>query len=68
MKSGYKTTEFWTSLAAGVLGVAVTLGMVSPDEASAMSSTVTTIAGTVLTALAAMGYSVSRGLSKKNVV
>ncbi len=58
MKPGYKTTEFWLSVAAMVIGALIASGVFG--DAS--------MAGKVLawaaSALAALGYSVSRGLVK----
>lgn len=60
MKPGYKTTEFWLSLAATILGALMAGGVLSDD------STAGKIAGAVLAALAAAGYSASRGIAKSN--
>ena len=64
MKPGYKTTEFWTSLAAGLLGVATTLGLFTPDQAGDLVKAVEAIAGAVLTAAPIIGYALSRGSAK----
>jgi len=59
VKPGYKTTEFWLSLAAVLIGAFVAGGFL-PAEHLAVK-----IAGFVLTALAALGYTVSRAATKK---
>jgi hypothetical protein len=60
MKAGYKTTEFWLTVTASILGLLFASGIISDgsqaDKVLGMASTV----------LAGMGYSVSRGLAKKN--
>jgi hypothetical protein len=56
---GYKTTEFWLSLAAMVVGAALASG-VFPSE-SGMEK----ILGLAATILAQLGYTVSRTLVKK---
>lgn len=59
MKPGYKTTEFWLSLAAVVIGAAAASGAF-PDE-----SGVGKVIGILGATLAGMGYTVSRGNVKK---
>ena len=57
-KPGWKTSEFWLSLAAALLGAFVASGVL-PAEHMVMK-----IGGMALTALASMGYAVSRGRTK----
>ena len=64
MKEGWKTTEFWVSLATGVFGILVTLGIFSADQAADLTSSVGEFAGAIITAVSAAGYAISRGLSK----
>lgn len=66
MKEGYKTTEFWLALLGSVLGVAVTAGILTPEQSSALVESASQISGAIITALSALGYSVSRGLAKKD--
>lgn len=58
-KPGYKTTEFWLSLVATLVGLFVGSGIL-PGEHLAMK-----IAGFVLAALGALGYSASRAVVKR---
>jgi hypothetical protein len=58
LKPGYKTTEFWLSLAAMVLGAIYSSGAISD------SGTAAKIAGLAASVLGALGYAVSRGLAK----
>lgn len=58
MKSGYKTTEFWLSVAAMVVSMLLASGVVA--DGSALASGL----GLVASALAAAGYSWSRGKAK----
>ena len=53
-KPGWKTSEFWLSLAAALLGAFVASGVLPAEHA------VMKIAGMALTALASMGYAASR--------
>ena len=57
-KPGWKTSEFWLSLAAALLGAFVASGVLPAEHA------VMKIAGMALTALASMGYAASRGRKK----
>jgi hypothetical protein len=58
-KPGYKTTEFWMSLAACLVGALVASG-VFPDESTGMK-----MAGMAMATLAALGYTTSRFMIKK---
>lgn len=58
-KPGYKTTEFYLSLAAALVGALLTSGLLA-DGSQAMR-----IAGMAAFALATLGYTVSRGAAKR---
>ncbi len=58
-KPGYKTTEFWLTTAATVVGALLASGAI-PD-----SSGFGKVLGVVAMALASAGYSTSRGIAKK---
>ena len=58
-KPGFKTTEFWFSTASAVIGILFASGAI------AEGSSIDKIIGMAATVLAGMGYSISRGLSKK---
>ena len=60
-KKGIKTTEFWFSAAAAVVGLLFASGVIAPDSGGGE------MLGLVATVLAAMGYTVSRGMAKKKV-
>ena len=61
MKAGYKTTEFWLTVIATVLGLLFASGIVSDG------SQADKILGMASTVLATMGYSISRSIAKKNI-
>lgn len=65
IKSGMKTTEFWVSLAGGIFGVLVTLGVFTPDQAADLTKSIGEIAGGIITAISAASYAISRGIAKK---
>jgi hypothetical protein len=58
-KKGIKTTEFWFSAVAAVVGLLFASGIIAPDSGGDK------ILGLLATVLAAMGYTVSRGIAKK---
>lgn len=57
VKPGYKTTEFWLSLAATILSALFASGALTNNTALA-------IAGMAATVLTALGYKVSRAMVK----
>ena len=61
MKSGYKTTEFWLTLFAIVLGAILAAGLIPTDGPWLQ------IAGVAETAFIAMGYTGARMNLKKSV-
>jgi hypothetical protein len=61
MKPGYKTTEFWLSVVAAAVGCLLASGVIPPD------SEMDKVIGLIATALASMGYAVSRGMVKRGV-
>jgi hypothetical protein len=58
MKPGYKTTEFWLTLFASVVGAALSSGLVADDKTLR-------ILGFVSTILSAFGYTAVRTVAKK---
>lgn len=59
MKKGYLTTEFWLSVVATIIPLLYSSGLIG--EGTALEKAVSFIAA----ALAALGYSVARGVAKK---
>jgi len=61
MKAGWKTSEFWLSLAAALVGFVLASGI--------LEATSTTwddrIVGLIVMGLTSIGYTVSRGIAKK---
>jgi len=58
-KPGYKTTEFWLSLLALILGVLIASGYIGESTGTAKAIAF------AASALTALGYNVSRGMVKK---
>jgi hypothetical protein len=58
IKPGYKTTEFWLSAAVAVIGLLMSSGVIQTG------SNLDKIIGIAASALAALGYSISRGNTK----
>lgn len=59
-KPGYKTTEFWLTAVASLVGLTLASGLIPVD------SEVFKIVGFAGAILGSMGYQVSRGTAKKN--
>lgn len=59
MKPGYKTTEFWMTALAAMVGLLMTSGLFLGD------SVWTKGLGLVAAGLASAGYAVSRGMAKR---
>ena len=60
-KPGYKTTEFWLSALCAVGSLLWGAGVLNPEGAGTANQVFVFVAS----ALAALGYTVSRGLAKK---
>jgi hypothetical protein len=58
-KKGIKTTEFWFSAVAAIVGLLYASGLIAPDSGGDK------MLGLVGSVLASMGYTISRGLAKK---
>lgn len=59
IKAGYKTTEFWLSAVAAIIGLVYASGVIGEG------TQVDKVVGFAAAALTTLGYSVSRGLAKK---
>jgi hypothetical protein len=58
-KKGIKTTEFWMSTAAALIGILYASGVIAPDSGGDKAL------GLFASILASMGYTISRGMAKK---
>lgn len=66
IKAGWKTTEFYGALGSGILGIAMTLGFIGPEGVEQGTAMIEELAGSLITAASIFGYTISRGLAKKN--
>lgn len=57
-KPGYKTTEFWLTVAAAAVGLLLSSGAIGAETQADK------ILGIAAAALTTLGYSVSRGMAK----
>ena len=62
IKPGWRTTEFWCQTVVLLIGTLYAAGVISPEG----SATADKIAAFAASALASFGYSLSRGLAKKD--
>lgn len=64
VKPGWKTTEFWLTLAGNILGGLNMVGAMPgiPDNVKGTAA----VAGGVLSAVATAGYAISRAIAKKD--
>ncbi len=60
MKPGYKTTEFWVTLVAQLIGVLTAMGLVSPAHSTELTNSLNTIVGSILTIVPALVYIFNR--------
>ena len=60
-KPGYKSTEFWITVAVTLCSLAWGAGVVDPEG----SSNADKVFGFICSAAAALGYTISRGIAKK---
>ena len=65
IKAGWKTTEFWRSLAVEGLGLLAATGVLTPSQADAYTAIAVQGFGLLAMVLANYGYSKSRGDAKK---
>ena len=65
MKPGIKTSEFWKSIVMALIGLAVTLGWIKPEDATTLQTGVMQIVGGVIMVAPTVAYIISRGLAKR---
>lgn len=65
-KPGYKTTEFWVTAVAQVIGILALFGVIEPAKANILSDALVQVVGGLMAALSALGYSISRGQAKRS--
>ena len=66
VKPGWKTTEFWTSVASAVVGVLFLSGTFTQQEAQGISLAISNISGSLMVICPAIAYAISRGKAKEN--
>lgn len=63
-KPGYKTTEFWTTLATAIFGMLMMSGIISKEDSDTLILSINNIVGGLMTAGPVIGYAISRGKAK----
>ncbi len=64
MKTGWKTTEFWSAVVSQIVGLLIVLGILTPDIADVFKDATAQIVGGIIMAVSGVGYAISRGLAK----
>lgn len=65
MKPGWKSTEFLVTVGVQIVGLLLTLGIFTPEQAGAMEKAIPQLGGMAAMLVASFGYSISRGEAKK---
>jgi len=60
MKSGWRTTEFWTSVGTSIVGILVVLGWITPDFQQDMPGLIEKLTGGVISIVSVVSYIWSR--------
>jgi hypothetical protein len=64
MKPGYKTTEFWLTLLAQIIGLLTMTGVIKPEEATPYLQGGGQLVGGLMTVIPQIAYAFSRGKAK----
>ncbi len=64
MKPGWKTTEFWTSIPAAIVGLLILFGLMTPTESTELINALEKVIGGVMSIIPIVGYTISRGKAK----
>lgn len=67
-RPGLRTTEFWVTGAANVVGLLVLAGVVNPEDVSGINEAVAQIASAVAIGITNVGYILGRTLVKKEEI
>ena len=67
IKAGWKTTEFWTSMATAITGLMTMVGVFTPTDADSIVTGVTQAAGGLVAIVPVIFYAISRGKVKANL-
>jgi len=60
LKSGIKTSEGWLTVVVAVLGLFTTLGYITPDQASELTTAIPQVIGGIVTIVTTVAYIWSR--------
>jgi hypothetical protein len=64
MKSGWKTSEFWTAILSSLVGIMVVLGWITPEMQGALSEAIAQAVGGLISIVATVAYIFSRAKVK----
>jgi hypothetical protein len=68
MKSGWRTTEFWTAISATIIGILITLGIVGPESQQELSALVEKASGGIISLVSIVSYIWSRTKVKRREI
>jgi hypothetical protein len=64
MKSGWKTSEFWTAILSSLVGIMVVLGWITPEMQSGLSEAIAQAVGGLISIVSTVAYIFSRAKVK----
>lgn len=64
LKDGWKTTEFWVSIATAIIGLCVLFGVFTTEETTEIMGSISQIIGSLMTIVPIVAYALARGKAK----
>ena len=68
MRPGWKTTEFYVTIAGFIIGILAEMGLFTPDQATGLQSVIPQLGGIVVQVAALFGYNWSRATTKATAI
>lgn len=68
IKSGWKTTEFWTSISSALVGLLFIFGIFTKEETTGILQATESIIGGVMMIVPTVAYAISRGKAKQGTI
>ena len=64
VKPGWKTTEFWVTVVAQILGIMALSGVITPEASGEMAGAVEQVTGGVMVLISQISYAIARAKAK----